>query len=325
VEAPGSRSLPPLNALRAFEAAARHLSFTRAASELSVTQAAVSQQIRTLEEHLGVRLFRRQSRRLLLTDAGQILAPTLRRSLEEIRLACTRVRAARAGGRLSVNVTPYFSARWLAPRVGDFWEQHPEIELRLHHTVTPPDFARGDADAAVRWGIGPWPEVGSDFLFRAEPTPTFSPVLLQGPDAIRTPEDLRHHLLVHDNEDNLEGWVRWLESAGITDIDPRDGLLIDDVHVMVQAAVDGRAVAMLTRMMVTDHISAGRLVQPFHLEVSGFSYHLVYPADTRMNPNLSVFRDWLLEQAAAFRREHPAAARGPGRTDPADSDSLSND
>ena len=191
-----SRRLPPLNALRAFEAAARHLSFTRAASELNVTQAAISHQIKTLEEHLGLPLFRRLNRALMLTDEGQSLFPAVRDALDGLAEAIARLRAGETGGTLTVSTLPSFAVKWLVPRMSHFQDRHPDIDLRISAKEYLVDFTRDGIDVAIRFGRGDWPGVRAEWMADEELTPVCSPSLLPG---LRSPGDLAHVTLLHED------------------------------------------------------------------------------------------------------------------------------
>ena len=289
--------LPPLNALRFFEAAARHLSFTRAAQELQVTQAAVSQQIKTLETYLGVALFRRQPRRLLLSDEGQILLPEVQEAFLRLAQVSERLSGLRESGTLVVLVRPYFAARWLSPRLSRFWERHPNIDLRLHHSNDPAELSAGEFDVAVRWGRGDWPE-SNELLLPVEVTPVCSPQLTVGPNALRTPRDLPRHMLLHDSEDDLELWARWLALAGVHGVELRHGRIIDDTLVRTQAAIDGQGVTFGAIPLLADDLATGRLVAPFDLNLDdAFAYYIVYPPGAAEKPKVEVFIRWLLEEA----------------------------
>lgn len=291
-----ARFLPPLNALRAFEAAGRHLSFTRAAQELNVTQAAVSHQIKALEERLGVPLFRRMNRALLLTDAGQAYLPQVRDTFDALARATERLVARDRAGALTVSVLPSFAAKWLVPRLGRFRERHPGIDVRLstdHHMT---DFGREDVDAAVRYGEGNYAGLDSTRLMTEDIFPVCSPRLLTGPHALRTPDDLRHHTLLHD--DFRVDWRLWLLAAGVKDIDPTRGPTFSDSSMVVQAAVEGQGVALARSVLSATDLAAGRLVKPFDVSLPArWAYYFVCPVATRDNPRIAAFRDWLLAEA----------------------------
>jgi len=288
--------LPPLPALRAFEAAARHLSFTRAADELHVTQAAVSYQIKSLEDALGVRLFQRLTRRLRLTDEGQELLPVVSTAFDELGAVVDRIAARRSSGPLTVALRPYFAARWLSPRLSRFWRLHPEIELRLHHTHAVLDFGREDIDLAVRWGRGDWRDGEVELLLRTELVAVCSPRLLAG-RPVREPADLAHHTLLNDADFDL--WPQWLRAAGAEGIDPTGGPKIDDSNVRMQAAIDGQGFDVAPRGLVEEEIAAGRLVSPFAARLTDYAYYVVYPRQATENPRVCAFRDWLLAEGRA--------------------------
>ncbi len=293
-----AQPLPSPIALRSFEAAARHLSFTRAAVELNVTQAAISHQVKALESDLGVRLFRRMTRRIALTGEGAALYGVVGDAFGRIAATVERLRAPGSGGPLTVSLTPYFAAAWLAPRIGRFWRRQPEIELHLHHTIEPVDFRSAAIDLAVEWGDGDWPGLSTDLLLHVGATPVCSPSLLAGPHPPRRPADLAHHTLLH--EIGQQGWPLWLGAAGVTAIDARAGPVIDDHNVLMHAAMDGHGVALAEASFIADDVAAGRLAQPFDLVVDiGAGYHVVYPPGACERSKVRAFRDWLLEEAAA--------------------------
>ena len=254
-----------VNALRAFEAGARHLSFTKAAEELHVTQAAVSHQIKLLEQDLGVVLFRRMTRKLALTAEGRTLQEVAGAALDAIAEAAEALRAGAAGGALTLSLTPSFGVQWLSQRIGRFWTAHPEIDLRLQHSIHLVDFARDDVDAAVRWGNGVWPGVEAVYLMRAGIVPVCSPALCEGPPALNVPDDLRHHTLLHER-DYVE-WAQWLAVAGARQVEARRGPIIDNSTVLLQAAIDGQGVALSSEAIIRANLEAGRLVKPFDVDL----------------------------------------------------------
>ncbi len=296
-----SRGLPPLRALRAFEAAARHLSFTKAGAELFVTQAAVSHQIRALEEDLGVRLFRRMNRRLMLTEEGQRYLPAVSRAFDLLREATTALRAHDIPGPLTVSVLPSFAARWLVPRLGRFFARHPDIDLRIDPSVAICDFAQGDVDVGIRYGRGDYPGLRADRLLDEDIFPVCSPLLKAGPPGLHRPEDLRHHTLLHD--DSHADWRTWLLAAGVDGVDPERGTIFTDSSMLIQAAIAGQGVALARGVLVADALAAGRLVRPFRLSLPAeFAYYFVYPERVAAHPKVRAFRDWLLEEAQGERR-----------------------
>ncbi|HYD65676.1 transcriptional regulator GcvA [Azospirillum sp.] len=294
-----ARQLPSLNGLRAFEAAARHLSFTRAAEELNVTQSAVSHQIRALEDRLGVRLFRRLNQTLLLTDAGQLLLPCVRDAFDRLAAGVERVVQHEAAGVLTVSVSPSFAARWLMGRIGRFRLRHPDIHLRISASPHHVDFAREtDIDMAVRHGLGFWEGLRADRLLTDEIFPVCSPDLLKGTLPLRTPGDLRHHTLLDDAQHGY--WEDWLATAGVPGLSACPDLVFDDYGLAIEAALRGQGVAMGRATLVGEEIAAGRLVRLFDLGVpADLGYYVVCPEATADRPKVRVFRDWLLAEAAA--------------------------
>jgi LysR family glycine cleavage system transcriptional activator len=302
-----ARPLPPLNALRAFESAGRHLSFTKAAAELNVTPAAIGHQVKALEELLEVPLFRRLTRALRLTDAGQAALPTLSQGFDKLAQGVEQMRAHCESGVLTISVSPSFGAMWLVPRLEHFRIRHPDIETRIDGTDRLVDLARDDADVAVRYGPGGYNGVRTDCLFNQVNTPVCSPALLSGEHPLGQPDDLRHHTLLHvEWKDAEASWRMWLLAAGLHDIDPTRGPRFTMENMAVQAALDGHGVALIGDKLVADHLAAGRLVRPFDPSLSTpltFSYYLLSAKDSAELPKVAAFRDWLLEEARASRPE----------------------
>jgi len=291
------RRLPPLNGLRAFEAAARLLSFTRAAVELNVTQSAISHQIRGLEERLGVSLFKRMPHTLVLSETGEALLPIVADAFDRLAEGVAAVIEHEVKGVLTVNVSPSFAVKWLAPRLGRFRERFPGIELHLLTSNDYTDFAREGVDAAIRHGVGPWPGLRADRFLDDQVYPVCSPLLLEGPHAIREPADLQHHVLL----DLIERpyWARWLAAAGVPALKPRDLVLFDDIGVGLEAAAVGMGVAMGRSTILGDDLMHGRLVRPFALDMPGqYGFHLVCPAAIATRPKIARLRAWLIEEGA---------------------------
>ena len=292
-----TRSLPPLNALRAFEAAARHLSFKLAAKELNVTPAAVSHQVKALEDLLGAPLFHRLTRALRLTEAGQAALPALTEGFDKLAEGAKRMRAYSDSGVLTISVSPSFGSMWLVPRLDRFRRRHPDIEIRIDGTDRLVDVTGGEVDVALRYGPGNYKGVQVDFLFNQLNTPVCSPALLEGDNALLRPEDLRHRTLLHiEWKDADASWRMWLMAAGLHDIEPTRGPHFTQESMAVQAALDGQGVALIGDRLVADHLAAGRLVCPFHPDLKTplkFSYYLL---SARNGPTRKVaaFRDWLL-------------------------------
>ena len=297
------RRLPSLNALRAFEAAARHLSFTRAAQELHVTQAAISHQVKALEEHLGRKLFRRLNRALLLTDDGQAYLPSVSRAFTLLNDATSDLLTKQAPGPLTVSALPSFAARWLVPRLGRFRQIRPDIDLRIDPSAALSDFAGGDVDVGIRYGRGKYPGMRADWLMTEDIFPVCSPALLEGPHPLQDPGDLEHQVLLHD--DGHGDWRTWLLAAGADRVDATRGPIFTDSSMLIQAAMAAQGVALARGVLAADELAAGRLVRPFTLSLpTEYAYYLVCPINSAEQPKIAAFRDWLLGEA---RRESSAA------------------
>ena len=294
-----TRRLPPLTALRAFEATARHLSVSEAARELHVTQSAVSQQVRALEAHLGLSLFRRAGGRLHLTPAGRDFYPALQSAFDSIDAAAARLTAARAAGALAVSLLPTFAVRWLIPRLGRFQDRHAEIEVRLIATAKLADFTTDDVDVAIRYGAGRWPGLRADLLMAEDMFPVCAPDLLETGPALADPADLaRHTLLQVDADPRREDWRRWLAAAGVADLQPAGLMRFDSSSQALEAAAAGLGLALAHRPFVVDDLTHGRLLTPFEITVPARdAYYLVYPADTAELPRITAFRNWLMAEA----------------------------
>ncbi|RXH24736.1 transcriptional regulator GcvA [Bradyrhizobium zhanjiangense] len=288
--------LPSLNGLRAFEAAARHLSFTLAAAELNVTQTAISHQIRRLEEELGIRLFVRQNRALALTPEARDYLPGVRAAFNDLRLATDRLLRKDDDKVLTVSTLASLAAKWLLPRLTDFQEQHPGIDVRITTSTSLVDFQRDDVDAAIRYGRGQWPGLRADWLMADELFPVCSPSLLRGDRPLRRPEDLRNHPLLHTSNANSDDWRLWLTAAGLpADIARQPGITFDMIFMTIQAAIDGIGVAMGRTSYVQDDIAKGRLVVPFKIALpADAGFYLVSPEGRREAPKLSAFRNWMI-------------------------------
>ena len=290
------RRLPPLNALRAFEAAARQLSFTRAGQELHVTQAAISHQVKGLEEWLGLALFRRRGRAIVLTENGQSYHAAVREGLDILADATARLTRRQDSGVLTVATLASFAAAWLVPRLGRFRAQHAEIDVRVAASDEIVDFARDDVDLAIRYGNGHWPGLEVVPLMTEDVFPVCSPDLLRGPHPLRQPDDLRHHTLLHD--DMRETWRLWLLAADVRGVDPDRGPGYTLSALVIHAAADGQGVALARSALVRDFLDDGRLIRPFELALPAeYAYYLVYPARAVTHPKVRAFRDWLLSEA----------------------------
>ena len=288
--------LPSLNGLRAFEAAARHLSFTLAATELNVTQTAISHQIRRLEEELGIRLFIRQNRALALTPEARDYLPGVRAAFNDLRLATDRLLRRDDDKVLTISTLASLAAKWLLPRLTDFQEQHPGIDVRITTSTSLVDFQRDDVDAAIRYGRGQWPGLRADWLMADELFPVCSPSLLRGDKPLQRPEDLRNHPLLHTSNANSDDWRLWLTAAGLpADIAKQPGITFDMIFMTIQAAIDGIGVAMGRTSYVQDDIAKGRLVVPFKIALpADAGFYLVAPEGRREAPKLAAFRQWIV-------------------------------
>jgi len=287
------RRSPPLKSLRAFEAAGRHLSFTRAADELFVTQAAISHQIKALEEFLGVPLFIRRNRKLLLTDEGQNYWPKIRDIFESLRAATDQIKSQVAKGPLTVSVVPTFATSWLIPRLANFNKTYPEIEVRLKASDDPVDFLQEDVDMAIYYEASNYPGLHSVTLLNEQLTPLCSPSLLEGELPLSTPSDLQYHNLLHDF--GTKDWQRWLKQVKVKGIDLNRGPVFSHSSMVMQAAIFGQGIAMGHSVLSQAEISAGRLVQPFeHMMYSELSYDIVCPIESAERPKVKAFIDWLI-------------------------------
>jgi LysR family glycine cleavage system transcriptional activator len=291
--------LPSLNGLRAFEAAARHLSFTNAASELNVTQTAISHQIRRLEEELGIRLFVRQNRALALTPEAREYLPGVRAAFNDLRLATDRLLRKDNDHVLTVSTLASLAAKWLLPRLSAFQEAHPGIDVRITTSTNLVDFKSGGVDAAIRYGRGQWGGLRADWLMADQLFPVCSPALLTGNHPLRCPEDLKDHVLLHTSNANSDDWRLWLTAAGLpTNLSTHPGVTFDLIFMTVQAAIDGIGVAMGRTSYVEADIAKGRLVVPFKITLpADAGFYLVYPEATADTPKLAAFRQWLLASA----------------------------
>ena len=290
------RRLPPLNALRAFEAAARLMSFTKAAEELNITPSAISHQIRGLEDYLGVRMFRRGNRALVLTDEGQNYLPALRDAFDSIHTATARLAAKQAGGPLNVSLLTSFAARWLIPRLPRFQALYPGIEVRLSTTVRMVDFRREDIDCAIRHGKGQWPGLTADLLLTEDLFPVCSPSLRAGPKLLKTPRDLADHARIQTLL-RPDDWRMWFNAVGISDIDPDAGPQFESSDLALRAAAEGLGVAMASSTLVAEDLKNGTLVVTFDVKLSSVgAYYFVAPEDRRDQPKIAAFRAWLLSE-----------------------------
>jgi len=295
-----ARKLPPLNALPCFEAAARHLNFSKAADELNMTPGAVSRAIKNLEDQLNVLLFERETRSVRLTAVGEPYARAVRDVLEQLAAATASATARRSDSTLNVSTSDGFAGRWLVPRLYRFHRAHGDIDVRVSTTGKLTNFLGDGIDIAIRYGSGDYPGLTSEFLTDEEVFPVCSPKLLKGAHALRRPEDLKHHTLIRDTYPI--DWAAWLASAGVKGVKPQSGLTFDSYTFAVEAAVQGEGVVLGRTMLVAADLAAGRLVRPFkHALQAVASFYLVYPPDAIRQRKVRTFRDWLLSEIAPER------------------------
>lgn len=293
------RHLPPLNALRVFEAAARHESFSRAANELFVTHGAVSHQIRALEEELGAALFARDGRRVRLTETGARYAKAVRVALMALADASYDVRSSDRERRLIVSSASSFSARWITPRIGSFIERNPQIDLELLSTNALSDFTRDDVDLAIRYGGGHYPDLYVEPLLDEVFFPVCAPSY-NGGKLPQTPADLADARLLRSDD---ELWRPWFDAAGLANIsEPRRGVLYQDSSNLLQAAIDGQGIGLVRRSIATHELAAGRLVRLFGIDApSTSSYYFVCPPSLIASARVQAFRTWIFDEVKRFR------------------------
>ncbi|XXF75009.1 transcriptional regulator GcvA [Myxococcaceae bacterium GXIMD 01537] len=296
-----------LNALRAFEASARHESFSAAAAELHVTPAAVGQLVRSLEEALGTPLFHRGTsgrKRLVLTEAAQRALPDIRAGFDRLSVGVARLKEGSSAGVLTVTVSPAFAAKWLLPRLERFQAAWPELDVRLDATTELLDFAARGVDIGVRYGVGGWPGLAAEKLLDEEVYPVCSPALLRQSRRLRRPSDLGDLRLIHDRSVDARAgfatWDAWLEKAGAKGVETKRGLRINNSAAVLQAAIDGQGVALARSIMAHDDLAAGRLVRLFpEVEFpSVLAYYVVYRPECATLPKLVAFREWLVREAS---------------------------
>ena len=310
------RRLPPLNALRAFEAAARHLNFSRAADELSVTPGAVSQQIQNLEDYVGAALFKRTPKGLLLTDAAQTALPALREAFDRLAEASSLLTAAVDGRRLTLTAAPSFAAKWLVPRLKRFEEAYPQIDVWLSADLDIVDFASGEIDLAVRYGTGRYPGLEIGRLMSETVIPVASPDLIAA-NPLESPADLARHTLLHDGspdaDDSCPDWLMWLAARGVKGVDGTRGPRFNQSSLVVEAAVGGRGVALAKRTLAQDDLDAGRLVAPLQIATAvDFAYFVVHPKAKGRLPQVKAFVSWITTEAAAHEAAMATIDNGAG-------------
>ena len=293
-----SKRLPPLNALRVFDSAARHLSFTKAAEELFVTQAAVSHQIKTLEEFLGLKLFRRRNRSLLLTEEGQSYYLDIKEIFSSINEATRKLLARSAKGALTVSLSPSFAIQWLVPRLSGFNQAYPGIDVRIQAVDREEDKLADDVDVAIFYGRGNWTGLRTDRLYAEYLIPVCAPSLLTGEKPLKTPSDLIYHTLLHDS--SRRDWQAYVRQLAIQNqINVQQGPIFSHSSMVIQAAVHGQGVALVNNVMARSEIESGRLVRPFpDVLVSKNAFYLVCQDSQAELGKIAAFRQWILSQAA---------------------------
>ncbi len=289
------RRLPPLNALKAFEAAARHLSFTKAAEELFVTQAAVSHQIKALEEFLSMKLFLRRNRTLLLTEEGQAYFLELKDIFKHLQEATERLLAKGSKGAITVAMPPSFANQWLVPRISRFSVEHPDIDVRIKAVDFDEGFLEDDVDVAIYYGKGRWSGVKADKLHTEYLTPLCSPMLFNGPKPLNSLSDLKHHVLLHDL--SREAWKNWLKSVGVSGVNVNQGPVFSHSMLVLQAAALGQGIALGNTILARPELDAGRLIMPFEEKVaSRDAFYLVCDEAQADLGKIAAFRSWILAQ-----------------------------
>jgi LysR family glycine cleavage system transcriptional activator len=290
-----SRKLPPLTTLPSFEAAARLLSFSKAAEELHLTHGAISRAVKNLEEQLGVQLFERGTRSVSLTEVGEPYALAVRDVLERLVAATAAATTRYSSPTLNVSTSDGFAGRWLVPRLYRFHRAHDEIDVRISTTGKLANFLGDGIDVAIRYGGGVYAGLTSEFLTGEEIFPVCSPRLLEGEHPLRTPQELRYHTLIHHGFP----WSEWLDSAGVEGVDTKTGITFDSTSFAMEAAAQGQGVVLGRTMLVSADLAAGRLVRPFeHALPSPSSFYLVYPPEAIRQRKVKAFRDWLLSEIA---------------------------
>ena len=292
-----SKRLPPLNSLRVFDAAARHLSYTKAAEELFVTQAAVSHQIKSLEDFLGLKLFRRRNRSLLLTEEGQSYYLDIKEIFSSLNEATRKLQARSAKGALTVSLPPSFAIQWLVPRLSGFNSAYPGIDVRIQAVDREEDKLSDDVDVAIFHGRGNWPGLRTERLYAEYLLPVCAPSLLMGDNALKTPEDLSKHTLLHDA--SRRDWLAYTKQLGLQHINVQQGPIFSHSAMVVQAAVHGQGVALANNVMAQTEIEAGRLVCPFNeVLISKNAFYLVCHDSQAELGKIAAFRQWILAKAA---------------------------
>ncbi|MFT5758188.1 MAG: LysR family glycine cleavage system transcriptional activator [Alteromonadaceae bacterium] len=289
--------LPPLKALRAFEASARQLSFTKAAEELFVTQAAISHQIKSLEEFLGIKLFMRKNRSLLLSEEGQSYYLDIKDVFNLLHDATEKLLARGAKGAITVSLQPSFAIQWLVPRLNAFNLLHPDIDVRIKAVDQPDNSLTGDVDIAIYYGRGRWSKLHADRLQQGYLIPVCSPLLLTGNKPLAQLSDLTNHTLLHDT--SRRDWKRWFKEVGVTGTNVNHGPIFSHSAMVVQAAVHGQGIALAHSVLAKPELDTGRLIKPFkEVLLSKNSYYIVCRENQTDIGKIAAFRDWVLDTVA---------------------------
>lgn len=298
------RHLPPLRALVAFEAAARHLSFTRAGKELAITQGAISAQIANLEDYLQTRLFVRKVREVALTAEGEQLARSCLKAFDTIERDVELITHTQWTNILTVAVSTYVTTRWLSRHLSDFLSRHADTVVRFQHSVNAPEFEIDDVDIAIRWGDGQWSRSTTELLLPMQMKVACSPQLLTGRHAIRTPRDLLHHTFLCDVPE-VDRWGEWLQLVDLKRSEVRTELVMADANVRVQAAIDSQGV-VLADDLIADDVASGRLIIPFDVHLDGYGYYVLWQTGVQERAIVEQFRRWLIDNVGrlADRTHH---------------------
>ena len=298
--------LPPLNALKAFESAGRHLSFSKAAEELNVTPGAISQQIRALEDFLDVELFKRRNRVIVLTDEGQLALPFMSKGFEKFNEGVEAVIKHKGNAPLTITSAPSFISKWLIPRLDKFKNIHPEIDVRIDASSRLVDFLHEDIDVGIRFGTGEFDGLESTHLFAFDLIPVCSPGLIKQGKELCDLSDIRHYTLLHNDYDETDpswpDWAMWLATAGIEGIDTSHGIYFNQADMLLEAAIEGQGIGLVGAPLAANDIASGRLVQPFEKRMPvRLSYHFVTSKQKARDPKVIAFREWIFEESAYLR------------------------
>lgn len=295
------KKLPPLKALRAFEASARHLSLSKAADELFVSAGAVSQQVKLLEDFLGQALFERRHRQIVLTDAGKRLIPGVTAAFDQIMLSVDKVIENQTDKPLTISAAPSFAARWLVPRLLGFSKKHPDIDVRIDTSSALSDLVHSDIDVGIRFGSGQYPGLHTDFLSCQEVFPVCAPKLIRQGAPLKQPEDLRHYQLLHYDYaqpvTSWPDWHMWMAAAGVDNVDTQRGLRFLEVNLLIDATIQGQGVALAGSISVESALETGELIRPFEMSIPlDFAYYFVAHESKIDQPAIAAFRQWLLDE-----------------------------